>query len=542
MTPKFRAARAALMMIAAALVAVVATGTGAAAPAFAEDPYVSISGTGSTWSQNALDQWRKNVASNYGMTVNYSGVGSSAGRQDFINGTVDFAVSEIPFQPAPEDGSPAETPPNGYAYMPIVAGGTSFMYNLKIGGKRVTNLRLSGENITKIFTGAITKWNDPALVADNPGLAMPDQGIVPVVRSDGSGSTAQFTLWMSKQYPALWSAYSGRTGLTSQYPATSTMKSQNGSLGVAGYVSQGYGEGSITYVEYSYAKNSGFPVAKVLNTAGYYVEPKATSVAVALLQAQINEQVGSPDYLTQILDGVYNNADARSYPLSSYSYMIVPTAVAGIFTEEKGRTLGAFARYMLCEGQQQADTLGYSPLPMNLVLAGSAQIARIPGAGSSGIDPNACNNPTFSPGDSPSSNQLAATAPQPAECDKQGPNQCTTGTGGAVEETPVTGTGSGGSSSDAPGAAGASAGAGAAAGATAGAAAAAGTAPVYDENGALISGGTAVAGAAVSSPFTLADSGMGPQQWLMVAAGVLLLVAVVVPPLVSRRLKHGGGS
>ena len=166
-------------------------------------------------------------------------------------------------------------------------------------------------------------------------------------------------------------------------------------------MSQGYGEGSITYVEYSYALESGFPVAKVLNAADYYVEPTADSVAVALLQAQINNDPGSADYLTQILDGVYNNGDPRTYPLSSYSYMIVPTEVGGVFTEPKGNTLGTFASYMLCEGQQQAEDLGYSPLPMNLVLAGFDQIKRIPGAGSASVDPNACNNPTFKPGDSP---------------------------------------------------------------------------------------------------------------------------------------------
>ncbi len=529
-------------MFAAALVALIATGTGAAAPARA-DTYVPISGTGSTWSQNALDQWRKNVSANYGMTINYSGTGSSAGRRDFIAQTVDFAVSEIPFQANPEDGSAPEAPTSAYAYMPIVAGGTSFMYNLQINGKRVTNLRLSGEVITKIFTNAITNWNDPAIQADNPGLAMPDKGIVPVVRSDGSGSTAQFTLWMSKQYPALWSAYSGRSGLTSQYPTAGAMKAQNGSLGVAGYVSQNYGEGAITYVEYSYAKNSGFPVAKVLNNAGYYIEPKATSVAVALLSATINNEPTSTDYLTQQLDGVYNSADPRTYPLSSYSYMIIPTATNNIFTKDKGNTLATFARYMLCEGQQQADTLGYSPLPMNLVLAGSEQIKKIPGAGSTGVDFTTCNNPTFTPGGDPTdpaSNALAATAPQPADCDKQGPNQCVTGTAGASDtSTDVTGSGGGGSSSDASGAGGAAAaGSGAAAAASS---AGSGAAAVYDANGALVSGGTAgVAGAAVSSPFTLPDSGMGPQQWLMVAAGVLLLAAVIVPPLASRRLRRSG--
>ncbi|RXZ66936.1 phosphate ABC transporter substrate-binding protein PstS, partial [Agromyces albus] len=413
-----------------------------------------ITGTGSTWSQNALDQWRTNVASNYGMTVNYSGVGSSAGRRDFIAGTIDYAVSEIPFQSSPEDGSAPEVPPRGYAYMPIVAGGTAFMYHLNIGGKRVTNLRLSGATITRIFTGAITNWNDPAIQADNPGLAMPDKAIVPVVRSDGSGSSAQFSLWMSKQHSDAWTA-----GMRSQFPTPANGKAQSGSSGVAGYVSQGYGEGAITYVEYSYALESGFPVAKVLNAADYYVEPTSSSVAVALLQAQINNDAASADYLTQILDGVYNSGDPRTYPLSSYSYMIVPTEVKppAVFTEAKGATLGAFASYMLCEGQQQAADLGYSPLPMNLVLAGFEQIKRIPGAGGASVDPNACNNPTFKPGDSPSNNQLALTAPQPADCDKRGPNQCTTGTAGAPQETPVSGSGSGGSATGGPEGAGAAA-------------------------------------------------------------------------------------
>lgn len=522
-TPKRRRFR---LMAAAATVLV---GLGFVVPATVSEvapahaAYEPITGTGSTWSQNALDQWRRNVASNYGMTVNYSGVGSSAGRRDFINGSVDFAVSEIPFQSRPEDGSAPEVPPRGYAYMPIVAGGTAFMYNLKISGKRVTNLRLSGDTITKIFTGVIVNWNDAQIQAENPALAMPDKAIVPVYRSDGSGSSAQFSLWMSKQHPDLWNAFCasvGRAtpcGLTSQYPAFGNAKGQNGSAGVAGYVSQDYGEGAITYVEYSYALESGFPIAKVLNSSGYYIEPTASAVAVALMQAQINQDPGSPDYLTQILDGVYNNADARSYPLSSYSYMIVPTQVGGVFTAPKGGSLGTFANYMLCEGQQQAEALGYSPLPMNLVMAGFDQIKRIPGAEGTSVDVNACNNPTFKPGDSPANNQLALTAPMPADCDKAGPNQCTTGTGGAAGiETPITGTAAGGS---ATGGNATAAGAGAAGGA-------AGMA--VDEYGNPIGGAM---GGAVSSPFTLAAAGWGGPQMLMLVAGILLVAAMLVPPV-----------
>lgn len=512
-----------------ALVLVAALASAGVAPAHAADSYVPITGSGSTWSQNALDQWRKNVANNYGMTVNYNGTGSSAGRNDFINQTVDFAVSEIPFQNPTEDGSPPEIPQSGYSYMPIVAGGTALMYNLKIGGKRVTNLRLSGEVIAKIFSGQISNWNDAAIQADNPALAMPDRPITPVYRSDGSGTSAQFTLWMSKQFPNIWTQ-----GQRSQFPQiNSTFKGQNGSLGVAGYVSQNYGEGAITYVEYSYAMKSGFPVAKVLNKSGYYVEPTYQSVAVALMSAQINSD------LTQNLDGVYNSGDPRTYPMSSYSYMIVPTQTNKIFTAEKGKTLSIFASYMICEGQQSAKDLGYSPLPMNLVQAGSDVIAKIPGSAGA-VDFNKCNNPTFKPGDSPSNNQLAQSAPNPPDCDKQGPSQCLGGTGGAQEETPQTGSG-GVSGGGTGGSAAEGAAAGGDAAAAAAAAAAAGGEPVYDANGNLVSGVAAGGGAAaVSSPFTLADNGWGTPQFIMLAAGVLVVAAILVPPLLSRRSRRSG--
>jgi phosphate transport system substrate-binding protein len=121
-------------------------------PADAATSYVPISGQGSTWSENALDQWISDVQQ-YGMRINYDGDGSTQGRQAYIAGTTDFAASDIPFQTNPNDGSAPEDPtPNSYAYMPITAGGTVFMYNLTIAGQRVTNLRLSGANIAKIFT------------------------------------------------------------------------------------------------------------------------------------------------------------------------------------------------------------------------------------------------------------------------------------------------------------------------------------------------------------------------------------------------------
>jgi phosphate ABC transporter phosphate-binding protein len=409
-------------------------GAGAAPSPVVADGYQRISGEGSSWSANAIDAMRVNVVQ-YGINIDYNPSGSTAGRKDFLNGTVDFAASDIPFQFEPEDGSAPENPaPNSYAYMPITAGGTAFMYNLKINGKRVTNLRLSGENVSKIFTGAITTWNDPAIAADNPGLVMPARQIVPVVRSDGSGSSAQFTLWMTNQYPAIWTDFCNRSGrapkcgFTSFYPTIPGMIAQSGDLGVAGYVAQGFAEGAIGYVNYSYALGNQFPVVKMLNAAGYYTEPTPSNVAVSLLSAQINTDASNPAvYLTQDLAGVYVDADPRAYALSSYSYLILPTVVAGQFNEAKGKTLGAFSYYAMCQAQQQSASLGYSPMPVNLVTASFDQIRKIPGVVVQDIDIAQCHNPTFAPD---GSNLLADQAPQPQACDQQGPLQCPTGTGG----------------------------------------------------------------------------------------------------------------
>ncbi|MFG2475146.1 phosphate ABC transporter substrate-binding protein PstS [Streptomyces fagopyri] len=538
--------------------------------------YVKISGSGSTWSANAIEQWRRNVRQQ-GMTVNYASVGSSVGRTQFANGTSDFGVSEIPYG-LKEFGTTDTPPQRKYAYMPIVAGGTSFMYNLKIGGNRVTNLRLSGEVLSKIFTGRLTMWNAPEIKADNPELALPARRIVPVIRSDGSGTTAQFTLWMSKQHGSLWNDYCRRAGkptpcgLTSYFPNVpgSGFVAQSGSLGVAGYTKQPQAEGAITYVEYSYARNAGFPVVKVLNKSGYYVEPTASSVAVALTQARINEDSRSANYLTQNLDGVYTYGDRRTYPLSSYSYMIVPTKEEMGFTKAKGVTLSAFGNYFLCEGQQLADRLGYSPLPINLVQAAMEQVRKIPGAVTENINIKNCNNPTFS---SDGKNLLAKNAPYPAACDRKGSDQCATGTGGAKQPTSPSGSGSSGGGGSASGGSGTTGGSGASGGSgstgggtgsagatgstggsgtTGGSGATGGTggtggttagAVVDPDTGQVLgSGGGTGDTSVVASPVALGTGdALGLRTALMALSAVLLLGVVVGPPLVGRVLSRRAG-
>ncbi|WP_436700039.1 phosphate ABC transporter substrate-binding protein PstS [Nocardioides sp. BYT-33-1] len=417
----------------AALVALVC-GVSVPLAAHAAVPYAQIEGTGSTWSELIVQQWIADVNAN-GMKVVYTGGGSTKGRKDFANNSVDFAISEIPYQGTDEQGQADTSQGRQYAYLPIVAGGTAFTYQLKIGNQQVKNLRLSGETLAKIFTNQITNWDDPAIAKDNNGRKFPSLPIIPVVRSDGSGTTAQFTTWMDKQHPSIWRPYFGRSGLTSYYPkkSGSRMVSQAGSDQVMNTIKGFSGNGMIGYVEYSYAINANYPVVKVKNAAGYFVEPTQYNTAVALTQAKINMDTTSQLYLTQNLDAVYTYDDPRSYPISSYSYMLLPTGGSDQrMSTAKRQTLADFMYYSLCTGQTKAGAYGYSSLPLNLVQAGFEQIAKLkaadPAVELTDRDVKSCNNPTFD-GKNPDKNLLAQKAPKPPACDKEGAGPCGTETG-----------------------------------------------------------------------------------------------------------------
>ncbi|WP_426245796.1 substrate-binding domain-containing protein [Nocardioides sp. LHG3406-4] len=394
--------------------------------------YAQIEGSGSTWSEVIVQQWISDVDA-LGMKVTYNGGGSSQGRKNFSQNVTDFGISEIPYPGVDEFGNADNSNGREFAYLPIVAGGTAFTYQLKIGNELVRNLRLSGETLVKIFTNQITNWNDPAIAKDNNGRAFPSLPITPVVRSDGSGTTAQLTTWMDSEYGSLWQGYYGRDGYTSYYPRKGRMIAQSGSDQVMNTISGFAGNGTIGYVEYSYPLNKDYPVVKVLNKGGFYVEPTQYNVAVALTKAKINQDKSSPLYLTQVLDDVYRSTDPRAYPLSSYSYMIVPTGASDQrMSTAKRQTLGDFMYYSLCEGQSKAGPYGYSPLPLNLVQAGFQQLALLkqadPAVDLTNRDVTKCNNPTFVSGDL-KRNKLAEIAPQPAACDEVGEGPCGTDTG-----------------------------------------------------------------------------------------------------------------
>lgn len=417
-----------------ALIAILSTALLITSARPAQAAYAQIEGSGSTWSEVILQQWISDVDAN-GMKVTYSGGGSSQGRKAFGQNVTDFGITEIPYQGKDEFGAVDSAGGREFAYMPIIAGGTAFTYQVKVGGKLVKNLRLSGETIAKIFTNKITNWNDPAITKDNNGRVLPSLPVIPVLRSDGSGTTAQFTTWLDKTYPSIWQPFFGKAGLTSYFPRKDKAIAAAGSDQVMNTISSSAGNGTIGYVEYSYPVNKKYPVVKLLNKAGYFVEPTQYNVAVALTKAKINQDPASPQYLTSILDGVYSAADKRAYPLSSYSYMLLPTGAKDQrMTTAKRQTLTDFMFYSLCEGQSKAGAYGYSPLPLNLVQAGFDQLKKLstadPAVDFKDRDVSKCNNPTFVAGNL-SKNKLAEIAPQPAACDKLGAGPCGTETGTA---------------------------------------------------------------------------------------------------------------
>jgi phosphate transport system substrate-binding protein len=420
------------LQAAVAVIAVSALAALAAAPASAAASHSPIAGSGSSWSSNAVNQWVADVQPN-GLQVVFTASGSAIGRKDFANKTTDFAVSDIGFQGTDKvTGDDDTSQGRDFSYLPIVAGGTAFPYQLKVAGKLVRNLRLSGSTLAKIFTNQITNWNDPAITRDNNGKALPSKPVIPVVHSEGSGSSAQFTRYLDSVQAGSWRPFFGGGGFTEYFPRKGSAIAQNGSDGVMNYVASDAADGAIGYDEYSYALGKNFPVAKIENSNGFYTLPSQYNVAVSLTSAQINTDKSSKDYLLQNLDKVYTQKDNRTYPLSSYSYMVIPTSSSDSrMTTAKRQTLADYLYYSVCEGQKEMGPIGFSPLPVNLAQASLDQVGKLKAADSNvdltKRDIANCGNPTFIAGQ-PNRNYLAEIAPQPQSCDKDGVGPCTTTT------------------------------------------------------------------------------------------------------------------
>jgi phosphate transport system substrate-binding protein len=373
------------MLLTASFVVIAERQAGAASP---------ITGGGSSFAALEIDQWRADTARKpFSLAVNYVAQGSTFGRAEFTNGNLDFGASDIIFQPweIPPlqarrcGGRPPD--PGCFVYVPVSAGGLSFMYNLHDGaGRRVTDLTLTRRAACKVFTGQIKKWNDPEIVGSNPQLAGFDRDIVPVIRADGAGESYVFSEFCMAVADDIWRAFMAErqkndpSNVAEDFAAH--LPVSNWPQGWARATPQLYADGTantvadpvtgkdaITYVAAGYAKVRSFPVASLQNAAGQFTQPDETNVTVALGYARGR---GNGTFELNFTGG-----DPRAYFPSTYSYVLAQTTG---FDRGKGEALGKFLCYAVSAGQVIAPELRYARLSKPLVDIAIDAISRIPGA------------------------------------------------------------------------------------------------------------------------------------------------------------------
>jgi phosphate transport system substrate-binding protein len=313
----------------------------------------TINGSGSTFQlvyQQAAIQAFKSVQS--GMTVNYSGVGSGTGRTNLAAGTVNFAGSDSPI-PAAD----ASTFKSTVLYFPVVIGPITLSYNLSSLSKP---LRLTPTVVADIFQAKITKWNDPAIAAINPGVTLPSTPITLAVRSDSSGTTQNFSLFLMDAVPSVWTLGSNST---INWPSTARAASGNG--GVAQVIKST--PGAIGYVDYADAKASGLSFASVQNKSGDYIAPSPTSASAAAAGVTV---------MPNLTFAAAWASGATSYPITYQSWVLVYAKQANA---NDAKLLQAYIGYLIGDGQKLLPSLGYAPLPTSIDSSAKAQLSKITG-------------------------------------------------------------------------------------------------------------------------------------------------------------------
>jgi phosphate transport system substrate-binding protein len=305
---------------------------------------VLINGAGATFPYPIYSKWFSEFHKTDGTTeINYQSIGSGGGIRQLLDKTIDFGASDAPMT----DEQLAKANP-AIIHIPTVMGAVVITYNLTA---LTGPLKITGEQIAEIFLGKITTWNDPRLVKLNPGLASIPDPIIVSHRSDGSGTTAVFSDFLSKVSPE-WKQKVG-TGNALQWPVGLGGK---GNEGVTGIIKQAIG--SIGYTELSYAANNKLPVAEVKNHAGAFVTPSAKSVTAA---GRSFAKSMPKDFRISITDP---QTAKEAYPISSFTYLLVYQTM----DKAKGTRLLGFLQWALTDGQKLAEGLTYAPLPPELVI------------------------------------------------------------------------------------------------------------------------------------------------------------------------------
>ncbi len=338
-------ARGQVPFLAAALLALLGAGCGkqssdqttpggTATPNATASSGAGLNGAGATFPAPLYQQWFQEYKTKTGVAINYQPVGSGGGIKNITAKSVDFGASDAPMNDAEMKAAP------GIQHIPTVAGAVCIAYNTP---GVPPHLHLSGDVIAKMFLGQIKAWNDPALLALNPGQNLPNTPIIACHRSDGSGTTNIFTTYLSQISPA-WKQSVG-AGKSVKWPNGLGGK---GNAGVAQLLKQN--AGGVGYIEQGYAVTNKIPYADVQNAKGNFIAPSVESATAAAQGVTL-----PPDFREVIT----NTADPQGYPITGFTFLLV-------YPNAGKPELKKFLQWAMTDGQKDAAALYYAPLPSSV--------------------------------------------------------------------------------------------------------------------------------------------------------------------------------
>ncbi|MFV9996988.1 MAG: phosphate ABC transporter substrate-binding protein PstS [Arsenophonus endosymbiont of Dermacentor nuttalli] len=300
---------------------------------------ISLTGAGATFPAPVYAKWADSYQKETGNQINYQGIGSSGGVKQIIAKTVDFGASDAPL-------SDEKLNQEGLFQFPTVIGGVVPAVNIP--GIQSGQLILDGKTLANIYLGIIKKWNDPKIVALNPGLKLPAQNIAVVRRADGSGTTFVFTSYLAK-VNSDWKDKIG-TGSTVKWPTGIAGK---GNEGVAAFVQRL--PGAIGYVEYTYAKQNKLAYTKLISADGEVVTPTESNFSATVKKAE---------WIKTFAQDLTNQAGKNVWPITSATFILLHKEQKNI---EKAKAILAFFDWTYDKGAEQATALGYAILPNEVV-------------------------------------------------------------------------------------------------------------------------------------------------------------------------------
>ena len=303
---------------------------------------ITVTGAGATFPYPIYARWFSLYSAENPVRVNYQSIGSGGGIRQMIEGTVDFGATDAPLT----EEDLAQIP--GTLSIPMVIGSVAITYNLP---DVTTSLRLDAEVLAGIFLGEVTRWQDPRIMALNPGVNLPDRDIISVHRSDGSGTTYVFTDYLS-EVSSRWQAEVGR-GNAVRWPSGLGAR---GNEGVTGQIVQT--EGAIGYVEQIYARQNDLPMASLQNRSGSFVSPsiEATSAAAEGLVDRLGPE-------SEFRLSIVNASSPDAYPIASWTYLLVSPHFPDC---RRAETLIDLIQWAFTEGTDDAVELNYAPLTVEL--------------------------------------------------------------------------------------------------------------------------------------------------------------------------------